>query len=134
MEPWSRYRLKLVTTVEVRGFRHDPRVVGGSSRVAAREPARRRGCGSVRGKLGQDARILYNIHRWGAGYFDVNDGGHVVARPLMEAGAAVELSDIVEETRANLNANVLKRLYEEELPEKVSRKTWSAAKSPSPTP
>jgi arginine decarboxylase len=48
----------------------------------------------------QNARILYNIHRWGAGYFDINEGGHVVARPLLDAGASVELSDIVEETRA----------------------------------
>jgi len=48
----------------------------------------------------QDARSMYNIHRWGAGYFDINDGGHVVARPLMEAGAAVDLNDVIEETKA----------------------------------
>jgi arginine decarboxylase len=48
----------------------------------------------------QNARSLYNIHRWGAGYFDINDSGHVVARPLMEAGAAVDLIDVIEETRA----------------------------------
>jgi arginine decarboxylase len=47
----------------------------------------------------QDARNLYNIQRWGAGYFDINDTGHVVARPLMETGAAVDLCDIVEETK-----------------------------------
>ena len=28
------------------------------------------------------ARNLYNIQRWGAKYFDINDAGHVVARPL----------------------------------------------------
>jgi len=27
------------------------------------------------------ARVLYNIEGWGAGYFDVNDQGHVVVRP-----------------------------------------------------
>ena len=27
------------------------------------------------------ARTLYNIEGWGAGYFDVNDKGHVVVRP-----------------------------------------------------
>lgn len=48
----------------------------------------------------QHARSLYNIQRWGAGYFDINDSGHVVARPLMEAGASVDLIDVVEETRA----------------------------------
>jgi arginine decarboxylase len=28
----------------------------------------------------QDARNLYNIQRWGAKYFDVNEAGHVVAK------------------------------------------------------
>jgi arginine decarboxylase-like protein len=34
---------------------------------------------------------LYNIHRWGAEYFDINEAGHVVAKPLRDAGASVEL-------------------------------------------
>jgi arginine decarboxylase len=45
------------------------------------------------------ARNLYNIHRWGAKYFDINDDGHVVATPLQEAGAAVDLTDVIEEAR-----------------------------------
>ncbi|MBI5801859.1 MAG: biosynthetic arginine decarboxylase [Verrucomicrobia bacterium] len=48
----------------------------------------------------QDARTLYNIDRWGARYFDINDAGHVVARPLQEAGVGVDLTDIVEEARS----------------------------------
>src|SRR5216110_3428952 len=48
----------------------------------------------------QSARSLYNIDRWGAKYFDINEAGHVVATPLQEAGAAVELSDVVEEAKA----------------------------------
>src|SRR5256885_12722757 len=48
----------------------------------------------------QAARNLYNIERWGAKYFDINETGHVVATPLQEAGAAVELSDVVEEAKA----------------------------------
>lgn len=48
----------------------------------------------------QDARTLYNIDRWGAGYFDVDEEGHVVARPLQEKGATVDLSDVVEEARS----------------------------------
>ena len=48
----------------------------------------------------QDARTLYNIDRWGARYFDINDAGHVVARPLQEAGVGVDLTDIAEEARA----------------------------------
>lgn len=47
----------------------------------------------------QDAINLYNIHRWGADYFDINEAGHVVAKPQLEAGAAVDLTDVVEEAK-----------------------------------
>ena len=47
----------------------------------------------------QGARNLYNIHRWGSKYFDINDAGHVVAMPLHEAGATVDLTDVIEEAR-----------------------------------
>jgi arginine decarboxylase len=46
------------------------------------------------------ARNLYNIHRWGAKYYDINEAGHVVARPLQEAGVAVDLTDVIEEAKA----------------------------------
>jgi arginine decarboxylase len=48
----------------------------------------------------QAARNVYNIHRWGAKYFDINDAGHVVAWPLQEAGASVDINDVIEEARA----------------------------------
>lgn len=48
----------------------------------------------------ESARSLYNIHRWGAKYFDINDEGHVVARPLQDAGVAVDLTDVIEEAKA----------------------------------
>src|SRR5213080_3522143 len=48
----------------------------------------------------QSARSLYNIDRWGAKYFDINEAGRVVAMPLQESGAAVELTDVVEEAKA----------------------------------
>src|SRR5580658_7834174 len=47
----------------------------------------------------ESARALYNIHRWGAKYFDINDAGHVVAKPLQDAGASVDLTDVIEEAR-----------------------------------
>ena len=47
----------------------------------------------------QAARNLYNIQRWGAKYFDINEAGHVVARPLEEAGASVDLTDVIEEAK-----------------------------------
>ena len=46
------------------------------------------------------ARALYNIRRWGAKYYDINEAGHVVARPLQEAGVAVDLTDVIEEAKA----------------------------------
>jgi len=45
------------------------------------------------------ARSLYNIDRWGAKYFDINEAGQVIAKPLQDGGASVELSDVVEEAR-----------------------------------
>src|SRR6188472_3909495 len=47
----------------------------------------------------QAARSLYNIDRWGAKYFDINEAGHVVATPLQEAGASVDISDVIEEAK-----------------------------------
>src|SRR5438128_1403207 len=48
----------------------------------------------------QHARSLYNMDRCGATYFDINEAGHVVATPLQEAGATVDLTDVVEEAKA----------------------------------
>jgi arginine decarboxylase len=48
----------------------------------------------------QSARALYNIDRWGAKYFDINEAGHVVATPLQEAGASVDITDVIEEAKA----------------------------------
>ena len=48
----------------------------------------------------QKARATYNIDRWGAGYFDIDDDGHVVARPLQEKGAAVDVTDVIDEAKA----------------------------------
>ncbi len=47
----------------------------------------------------QAARSLYNIDRWGAKYFDINEAGHVVAKPLQEAGATVDITDVIEEAK-----------------------------------
>jgi arginine decarboxylase len=45
------------------------------------------------------ARALYNITGWGAKYFDINDAGHVIAMPLRENGAVVDLTDVIEEAK-----------------------------------
>ena len=48
----------------------------------------------------QSARDLYNIRRWGAKYFDINEAGRVIAKPLRDAGASVDLTDVIEEAKA----------------------------------
>src|SRR5579859_698289 len=48
----------------------------------------------------QQARNLYNIQRWGAGYFDINDAGRVVAKPQREVGTSVDITDVIEEAKA----------------------------------
>jgi arginine decarboxylase len=48
----------------------------------------------------QRAREMYNVHRWGAKYFDINEGGRVIAKPLRDAGATVDLTDVIEEAKA----------------------------------
>src|SRR5580692_8707919 len=48
----------------------------------------------------ESSRALYNIQRWGAKYFDINEAGHVTAMPLQEAGVAVDLTDVIEEAKA----------------------------------
>ncbi len=45
------------------------------------------------------ARTLYNVDRWGAGYFDINAAGHVVAKPLQN-GVEVDLMALVDEAKA----------------------------------
>ena len=44
--------------------------------------------------IGQ-AREMYHIDRWGAGYYDINPAGRVVAKPLPGDDTAVELSAVI---------------------------------------
>src|SRR3954469_774299 len=48
----------------------------------------------------QAARSLYNIDRWGAKYFDINENGRVICSPLHDGGASVDLNDVIEEAKA----------------------------------
>ncbi len=58
------------------------------------------------------SRSLYNVDRWGAGYFDVNEEGHVVAKPLQN-GVEVDLMDVAAEARArNLKYPLLVRFQD----------------------
>src|SRR6185369_9160628 len=61
----------------------------------------------------QAARNLYNVHRWGSNYFDINEAGRVVAKPLQEAGTAVDITDVIEEAKArNLKFPLLIRFQD----------------------
>src|SRR5713226_2832225 len=48
----------------------------------------------------RQARNMYNVHRWGAKYFDISEGGRVVARPLQDNGTSVDITDVIEEAKA----------------------------------
>ena len=42
---------------------------------------------------------LYNIGGWSAGYFNINQKGHIVAHPLGQPGPMIDLMDVVEDIR-----------------------------------
>src|SRR5260221_310689 len=43
---------------------------------------------------------LYQVEAWGKGYFSINEQGHVVIRPSMEAGREIDLYDVVQGLKA----------------------------------
>jgi arginine decarboxylase len=43
-----------------------------------------------------DARELYQIRRWGGGFFDVNDAGHVVVRPRKTPQHEIDLFEVIQ--------------------------------------
>lgn len=42
-----------------------------------------------------EATKLYNIDRWGLGYFSINDKGNVSVSPLKEAGSSIDVMDVL---------------------------------------
>jgi len=44
-----------------------------------------------------DSADLYNVQQWGAGFFGVNERGHVVVSPRGEGGPSVDLKELVSE-------------------------------------
>jgi arginine decarboxylase len=45
------------------------------------------------------AMQYYNIAGWGAGFFSVNEKGHVVVHPMGQPGPVIDLMDVVEDIR-----------------------------------
>jgi arginine decarboxylase len=51
----------------------------------------------MRGWTVRDSLELYNVANWGAGFFTVNDKGHVEVRPRGEQGPGIDLLDLVQD-------------------------------------
>ncbi len=45
------------------------------------------------------ANQYYNVNGWGAGFFSINDKGHVVVHPMGQPGPVIDLMDVVEDIR-----------------------------------
>ena len=51
----------------------------------------------MRGWTVRDSLELYNVANWGAGFFTVNEQGHVEVRPRGENGPGIDLLDLVQD-------------------------------------
>src|SRR6185295_2818166 len=61
-----------------------------ATRIAETAPTEPRATWTI-----DSARALYNIEGWGAGFFDINEKGHVIVRPAKErADHSVDLFEI----------------------------------------
>lgn len=47
----------------------------------------------------RDSRELYNVGAWGAGFFEINDRGHVEARIRLESDGRIDLPELVDDLR-----------------------------------
>jgi arginine decarboxylase len=45
----------------------------------------------------EDSKELYNVGGWGIRYFDVNDKGHAIVRPLKENGPEIDLAEVMKD-------------------------------------
>ena len=43
----------------------------------------------------EDSRELYNVGGWGIRYFDINDKGHAIVRPLKDNGPEIDLAEVM---------------------------------------
>src|SRR5207247_4627744 len=43
-----------------------------------------------------DASELYEVPRWGKGYFSVNDRGHIQVHPTKDPGLAIDMKDLID--------------------------------------
>ena len=56
-----------------------------------------------------DASELYEISRWGNGYFSINDAGHVQAHPTKDPSAHIDIKELVDRLQLRgINAKVVR--------------------------
>ncbi len=61
----------------------------------------------------QDSNQLYMVDRWGAGYFGVDEGGHLTVAPLQDRGRAIAITDVLRDAQAEgLKAPLLIRFQD----------------------
>ena len=61
----------------------------------------------------QDSISLYNIDRWGSGYFGVNDQGFLTVHPNQDKATAINLHDVIRAAREkNLHTPLLIRFQD----------------------
>ena len=46
-----------------------------------------------------DAQALYNVDRWGRGYFSVNASGHLAVHPTHDPDTSIDLKDLIDQLR-----------------------------------
>lgn len=46
-----------------------------------------------------DATNMYNVDRWGLGYFGINDAGHVTVSPMHDRGATIDIMDVIDQAQ-----------------------------------
>ncbi|MGA0019014.1 MAG: arginine decarboxylase, partial [Steroidobacteraceae bacterium] len=47
-----------------------------------------------------DSLELYHVKAWGQGYFDINEAGHVVARPDPKGETTIDLHEVIQGLKA----------------------------------
>lgn len=66
------------------------------------EPVKPNGNGNGNGVAWSiaSANAVYNIDRWGEGYFSINDKGHIAISPLQNSGATIDIMQILAAAKA----------------------------------
>src|SRR5690606_40612761 len=59
----------------------------------------------------EDSLDLYQVNKWGQGYFGINAAGHVVVRPDGSPEREIDLLEVVDRKSTRLNSSHVKSSY-----------------------